>query len=223
MSNFKRFRPNFIWVLGIVFLTGCFNSTTPQQEIYEVLETVVAKEEPFEKQQDPLVELEKNENELYNKIISLGMKEYDQIVKLSDEALAAAEKRKVHMEKEEESIQASKEEFKKVDPLIDKLEDGEMKKTAEQLYDTMMTRYKIHDEIHTNYIQGLKYDEELYKLFQKKDVSATELENQIKKVNESYKLVLEANEKFNEQTKKYNDQKVKFYQSAGIEIEETDN
>ncbi|MEH6905342.1 YkyA family protein, partial [Neobacillus drentensis] len=74
----------------IVIIAGCTKEKTPVEKMYDVLEKVVSAEKVFEEQQNPLVTLEKREKEIYDQIIKLGMKEYDQIVKLSDEAVLLA-------------------------------------------------------------------------------------------------------------------------------------
>lgn len=207
----------FLFV-GSVLLTGCQGQSSTVDEMYTVLENVVELEQEFEQQQDPLVELEREEKEIYSQIITLGMKEFDQIVSLSNEALTIVEKRQEHMQKEEDSIQASRKEFEKFKPLIDELEDEELKKKANELNDTMLERYKTHDGLYKNYTQGLTFDKELYQMFQQEDLSIDQLEEQIAKINDTYKVVLESNETFNNHTKKYNETKLQFYKAAGIEV-----
>lgn len=218
MSKQKKFFLITFIFWGITILSGCLNSTTPAEEMYEVLERVVEAEKDFEQQQDPLIELEKKEQELYSQIVALGMKEFDQIVNLSNQAISNVEKRREHMDLEEKSILMSKKEFENLPPLIEKLEDPALKKQAQELHETMMTRYDAHDTLYENYTKGLEYDIELYNMFQKEDLSMEELEQQIAKINDTYKIVLESNEVFNEQTNKYNESKLKFYETAGIDV-----
>lgn len=219
MSIYKRFLVFLLFLLGIVILSGCTKS--PAEKIYETLEDVVAKEQDFEEQQEPLVELVNKEKDLYDQILALGMKEFDKIVELSKEASSLADQRKELMHKEEESIQASKKTFQSIYPLIEKLEDDEAKKLAEELYETMMNRYEHYEDLSDNYIKGIELDKELYAMLQKEDLSYEELEKQIEKMNEAYEKVDQANEKFNEETKKYNEIKPEFYKAAGLDIEES--
>lgn len=106
-------------VVNLIILSGCLNQKTTPEKMYEVMEEVVLEESTFEDQQSPLVQAEKEEKQLYDKIISLGMKEYEQIVKLSDEALLLVEKRKTLMASETTSIKQSEEQFKKLLPYIE--------------------------------------------------------------------------------------------------------
>ncbi|MEQ2526027.1 hypothetical protein EKG37_09480 [Robertmurraya yapensis] len=225
MSTLKRPKIYLflLLIIGSTILSGCLNRTSTVDEMYEVLENVVTLEKDFEDQQEPLVELEREEKEIYSQIIALGMKEFDQIVSLSNEALTIVGKRQEFMQKEEDSIQASKKEFGKLKPLIGELEDENLKKKANELYDTMMERYESHDALFAKYTKGLGYDKELYEMFQNEELSIEQLEEQIAKINETYKIVLESNEQFNEHTKKYNEIKLDFYKAAGIEVDEKEN
>ncbi len=218
VSNNKKFFAVLFFLLVLAVLTGCTKS--PAEKIYDILEKVVAQEQVFEEQQEPIMELEQKENDLYDQIIKLGMKEFDKIVELSKEGLEIVDKREGHIEKERDSIQASKKEFENIRSLIDKLEDADAKELGNSLYETMMNRYKYHDELYEHYKKGIKLDRELYKMFQDEELSYEELEQQIEKINGAYQKVLEANEKFNEETKKYNEMKIEFYKAAGLSINE---
>lgn len=206
------------FVILAVLLAGCINSETPAEKMYEVLENVVAAEGVFEEQQKPLVNLEQKEKELYDQIISLSMKDFDEIVKLSDEAIGSVQKREEHMQLEKESIANSKTQFEKLQGIIKEIEDEDLKKSAEQLYDTMMQRYENHETLYKSYGEAIQLDKELYELFKQEDLSLDALEAQIVKVNASYEQVLADNEVFNETTKQYNEQKLSFYKSAGLNV-----
>lgn len=215
----RRYLLSLVILCALFLISGCLNQKTTPEKMYEVMEKVVNAENAFEKQQDPLVLAEKKEKELYDQIISLGMKEFDQIVKLADEALLLVEERKKLMDLETKSIIKSKEQFVELSPYINKLEDPSMKKDAKNLYEVMMERYNLHDELEQSYSKALQYDQELYQLFKSKELTINQIEDQINKINKIYEDVYKLNEKFNEQTKKYNDLKLQFYEEAGFKIE----
>lgn len=219
MSIFKNISLFFLLIGGVLSLTGCMDRQSPEEKMFSQLEKVVSIEKTFEDQQDPLVQLENEEKTIYEQIISLGMKEYDQIVKLSDEALKIAEKRKEHIDKEKQSIAESKKEFENVSSITEDLKDAELKKQAGDLQETMAKRYEIHEELYKNYTLGLEYDRELYKMLKDKELSFEKLEEQINKVNKVYETVLENNQSFNSQTEKYNKEKMAFYKKAGLKVE----
>ncbi|MFE8695353.1 YkyA family protein [Cytobacillus sp. FJAT-53684] len=215
----RKSRLLFVMVIGMLLLSGCLNKQTPVEKIYDVLEKVVTSENGFEEQQEPLNELEKQEKEIYDKIIGLGMKEFDEIKKLSDEAIAIVDKRKEHIDKEQESIGASQKEFQAISPFIDEIEETASKEKAQELYDIMMQRYQLYDELYQYYSEGVLLDKELYTMFKKEDLELTELDAQITKINEVYAKILTANEKFNEKTKLYNETKLSFYKESGLKID----
>lgn len=205
-----------------MIISGCMNTNTPVERIYDVLERVVASEVEFENQQDPLVDLEKKEKEIYDKIISLGMKEFEEVYKLSDEAAKIVDQRQEHMLKEEESIKASEKEFKSLEPLIEEIDDPKLKKLSQDLFHCMMDRYDIHTEIFQNYSKAVQLDKELYAMFKEEDLQLTQLEDQINKINEAYGNIINANKNFNEKTKQYNELKLSFYNESGLDVKVKD-
>ena len=150
------------------------------------------------------------------------MKEYDQIVELSDEALNNIEKRKDLIEKEQESMEASEKQFNKMEGKTEKIEDQKVKKEAVKMEKTMNERYDIYEELYEAYQQSLGNDKKLYELFKKEDLKMDELQIQVDKINTSYAKVVKANKKFNEVTNQYNQEKESFYENAGIKETKTD-
>jgi hypothetical protein len=207
-------------VTNLIILTGCLNPKTTPEKMYEVMEKVVLEESTFEDQQSPLVQAEKEEKQIYDKIISLGMKEYEQIVKLADEALLLVENRKTLMASETTSIEKSEVQFKKLLPYIEKLDEPILKKDAKNLYEVMIKRYRLHEELNQAYSDALKLDTELYEMFKRKDLRMEDLENQINQINFKYEKIIEINKRFNLNTEEYNDLKLDFYQKAGFNIQD---
>ncbi|MGS2776679.1 YkyA family protein [Robertmurraya sp. GLU-23] len=196
----------------ILFLSGCSPFQSTPEKIHEVLEDVVAKEALFEEQQEPLVLLEKDEQRIYQEIMELGTKNLNDIVKKSDEAIEIVEKRRVHIENEQKSLEESEEEFKRVKPLIEQIDEKQVKNKADELFSVMTERYRTHDELYKAYTQGLEQDKNLYNMLKAEERSLGELEEQIVKINQIYEQVIAANEKFNDLTKDYNDTKHAFYE-----------
>ncbi|WP_313801451.1 YkyA family protein [Cytobacillus sp.] len=209
----------FVIVMGSFLLSACFSTSTPVEKMYDVLENVVSTENIFKEQQEPLVKLEKQEKEIYDKIISIGMKEFDEIIRLSDQAIDIVDKRKDHMNKEQESIAASQKEFNKVQQLINEIEEDALKEKAQNLFDTMTERYEIHDALYQKYLEGVKLDKELYLMFKNEDLQLEQLDDQITKINETYAEILKKNEDFNEKTKEYNESKLSFYKESGLKVD----
>jgi Putative cell-wall binding lipoprotein len=195
------------------------NKQTAVEEMYEVLEKVVSAEKLFEEQQDPLVSLEKKEKEIYNQIMALGMKQHDQIIKLSDEALSMVEMRKEHLEKEIASLESAEKEFKKVEAIKEKIKDPDQRKLADDLYDIMIQRYKAYNVLSTEYSEALKNDKELYMMLKSENPSFENIEKLVMNLNQSYQKVFEANEDFNNLTAQYNEKKLEFYKKSGLKVE----
>ncbi|MFT4415182.1 YkyA family protein [Fredinandcohnia humi] len=217
MKN-KLFKLQIIVLSMSFLLLGCMGGPTPEEQIYETLEKVVSLEKEFEEQQDPLIELEKNERSLYDEILTLGMKEFDRIVQLSDEALAIVDERETRLNNEYESIKASKEEFQKVDEFIEEIKDEKVKEEADELVTLMNKRYDSYEELYSTYSEAVENDRKLYEMFKKEDLTLEELEAQINSINATYEKVVAANDTFNSYTDQYNKAKVSFYENAGLEV-----
>lgn len=189
-----------------------------EDEIYDHLEEAVQLESVFGKQQDVITDLEQQERKIFDQIIDLEMKNFDQIKELAQEALILIEDRSKEITTEKESIDDSKNEFEKSKELIQKLEDETVKKKAEEMYNVMIDRYTSYANIHKAYIQSLKEEEALYNMFQSEDVTQEQYTDQTNKVNESYEIVIEENKAFNEETSKYNELKKEFYDLANFNV-----
>ncbi|MBM6617604.1 YkyA family protein [Bacillus suaedaesalsae] len=215
-------------VFGIVLaitLSACQTGPLPQETIYSHLEQAVKLETGFENQQTEMIRLETKEKEIYDQIMTLGLKEIEKIKQLSTEALVITEERRTGLSTEYESMQQSKQEFEKIINIVEEVEEEQLKKSAKALVELMNTRYSTYEELYKAYGKSIEFDKELYIMFQNKDLTLEQLEEQIQKVNGSYESVLALNEKFNKITNEYNEKKRMFYEDAGLNItlEQTSN
>jgi uncharacterized protein YsxB (DUF464 family) len=215
----SKFRFAFVLGAAIFILMGCIGGASPEEEIYDVLEETVSKEKQYVEVQKPLQGLEKKEKEIYSEIMNLGMKEFDKIVKLSDDALKNISERTDYIEKERKAMKESKETFSGLDGFIAELDDKKLKDEAGKLEDTMKDRYKLHEKFTDSYLDALSEDKKLYELFKKKDLTMEELEKQISSINKAYEQTIDLNEEYNTATEQYNELKQGFYSTAGIEVE----
>lgn len=206
-----------IAILSILLLAGCSGQST-QEEMYNHLEEAVSLENDFIEQQEPLVELEEEEQSIYQEISQLSMDEFDQITTLADEALASIEERKTILDDERDSIEASKEEFDKIVPLIEDLEDEGLKEQAKAMQGAMEQRYEAYISLYDAYETSLSNDQALYELLKQEDLEEEALSSQIEKVNEQYQKVVEANDNFNNKTDEYNEKKKSFYEQSDLNI-----
>lgn len=204
---------------GTLLFSGCLNRQSPAEEMFEKLEKVVEIEQTFEDQQKPLVQLEKQEKELYGQIIEMNLQEYDKVVQLADEAISISKKRNELLDLERKSIEESQAEFEQVPEIYAKIDDLQLKEQAKGLNDLMQERYRTHEKLYESYVAGLGYDIELYNMFKNEEVTVDQLGEQINKVNAAYEEVLSANDQFNQLTDQYNEKKYQFYQAAGLNVE----
>ncbi|MEC3882193.1 YkyA family protein [Halobacillus sp. HZG1] len=201
------------------FLPACTGQSAEEQ-IYEHLEKAVTLEDAFREQQQPMVDLETEEQQLYEEIINLNMDQFDEIEEKSKQAASIVEKRREKLELEKESIDSAKEEFDEIEPLIEDLdeENAEAKEKAEQLVETMNARYDSYQDLYSAYDEALTLDAKLYEMMQNEDLKEEKLQEQIDKINQKYNEVIEQNETFNKHTEEYNALKKELYEAMELDV-----
>ncbi|WP_185819838.1 YkyA family protein [Salibacterium salarium] len=206
-------------VLLLLGLSACGSS--PAEKVYTHLEEAVALEDEFESQQEPIMELEQKEQELYEEMLSLGVEEMDEIKTLSQEAIGYAKERKEHLEKEKESIEAAFEEYKLGEEQLDNVEGAN--EEAEAVKKTMNNRYETYQELYKSYQTAIEKDIILYEAFTKEDLTIDDLQAEIDAVNEQYSIVVENRDQFNKYTDEYNQAKDAFYGQTDLEIDDEES
>lgn len=206
-----------IFGLLLIILSACSSEST-EEKIHTHLEETVLLEQEFEAQQSEITELEKQEQEIYAKVIDLGMDDFEEITQLSQDAITIIEERGEKIDTERESIHGAKEEFQSIEALLEDLEEGDAQTKGEEMYQTMIERYDTYDELYEAYKESLNLETELYTLLQEEEVEQDELNEQIEKINEKYEQILTANDAFNELTVEYNNLKQDFYEAANMEV-----
>ena len=207
----------YISVMMFFLLVGCSNGESIENEISNHLEESVNLEEKFKEQQSHITELEEQEQAIYEEILDLSMDDFDEIKSLSNDAIEVLEELGDTIEIEEESLVASKEEFEKIKPLIEDLEEEATKEKAEELYEMMEKRFSAYDNLNEAYMASLEAGEELYLLVQDEDATQDDLSEQVTVINGHYDTILDENDAFNTHTDSFNELKQEFYDVAGIE------
>nr|WP_155669591.1 YkyA family protein [Ornithinibacillus caprae] len=201
---------------SFIALSACGESVDTQ--IYNHLEEAVNLEKGFEDQQSIINDLEKQEQEIYDQIIELGMDDFKTIQELAVEAIAVIEERTEYIEVEKNSIDESRQEFEKAESLISEIDDEDTKEKAEEMYTAMMERYQSYDELYEAYTKSLSLERELYDMLQQEEMEQETITEHIATINESYDEVIKANEAFNEHTIAYNELKKTYYEVADIKV-----
>ena len=212
-----RYKSIIVLLISALVLVGC-NGEQTEELMYEHMEESVNLESDFVAQQQPLSELEREEQAIYQEISELNADEFDQIVELADEAIESINLRREHIETELESIESSKEEFDKIIPLIDELEDEAMQTVANDMVDLMEERYQAYLTLHETYQTSLDYDVELYEMLKDEDLEEPQFTEQIERVNEQYQEIINVNLTFNETTEAFNEIKREFYDMTDLNI-----
>jgi chromosome segregation ATPase len=202
----------------MVLLTGCMGGSTPQEMVYTTLEDTVKKEEKLKETQQPLTKLEEEEQKLFDQAIGLSMKEIDEIRNIADQALENISERETLIKEEVSAMEEAEEAFQAAESNIEEIEDGKLKKEAEELASLMNDRFEAHAAMADSYLKSLTSDRELYEMLKKEDLTMEELQGQIEKINENYKSTMEHNQTYNQLTEEVNNSKISFYENAEIDV-----
>lgn len=202
-------------ILLSIFITACNkNEDSVTEEINEHIEDTVEIELQFEESQEKISKLEEEDEEIYEEIIQLGSEDYDEIVELSEQAVKLLEERTEIVELEKESIEAAKEEFIKIEPLIEEVDNDGQKDNIQKMYDSMIARYDSYDDVYDNYMNSVRLTKELYVLLKDEEFQENEVYGLISDVNDSYDDVADAFETFNKETSSFNHLKQIYYEDV---------
>jgi hypothetical protein len=215
-------KKNMLMMVGyfllIALITGCSQDNQVNEQVLEKLEKAAELETEFANLQEPLVDLEKREQALYDQMKELGLGEIDQIITLANEATSYAEERKALIEKESASIEASYEKYKEITTLINEIEDEELQGKLSIVMKEMDSRYDSYLALHEKYNLAIELDKEFYVLFQAEDLKLEEVKEIIDRINSNYEKILQLKDEFNAYTHAYNDAKINYYQAAELNV-----
>lgn len=203
-------------VLMAVFLVGCAKGNETANQMHDHLEKAVGIEQGFIKYQKQLIQKEKKEQDLYNKIAKLPMDQFDVIKTKSKQASQLAGDRKQLIQKEKKIMDLAYKEFVKVKPLASKLRNVDQKEKAKQMIQEMDQRHNVFSNLYNDYIKSIDLDQKLYEMLENKNVKEEQLSAQVKKINDLYSQIDKEKQRFNHLTESYNKAKKEFYKSAGI-------
>ncbi|MCR6095882.1 YkyA family protein [Salipaludibacillus agaradhaerens] len=208
-------------VIGITFLSlltilsGCVGDD-PAELMYDQLETSVQIENEMKSLQEPLVEAEKKEVQLYNDMASLSSLE--EIEPLSQKAIESAETRRSMMEEEKKIIDNAFEAFQEAEQYLEELEEDQAKEAGQTLIDIQNERKSVYEELYTQYVKSIDEDIKLFEMVVDEESHNDELEGQQEKVNESYARITELSDEFNVLLNDFNEAKIVFYESVGFNV-----
>ena len=208
MEYLKRF---LILSILCIVLISCQGNGRIIEDIYDHLAATVLIEEDFEKHQEKINQLESEEHKIYNEIISLGDEEKAEIKELTVEAKHILDEKMEYINLIKETLAQSRDEFEKIEPLIEQIKDEEQLDYVTTMFDTMAKRYNSYEEVYQSYVESVQLTNELYEEFSSEENTAADIYSLIGSINDSYEAILEANEQFNKETILYNNLKEDFY------------
>jgi hypothetical protein len=206
-------------LLTIAIISGCNQDDEHVQQMLTKLEKAAELEADFAAQQEPLSELEKSEQALYEEMKELGLGELDQISVLATEAATIADERQALLAKEHTSIEASRAEFEGVGPIAEQIEEESLKVKANVLLDVWDKRYDSYLALYEKYNETIELDKQFYEMYQREDLEIEEVQQIIDQINKNYEEILRLKDEFNQYTTEYNEAKIEFYKEANYEVQ----
>jgi hypothetical protein len=194
---------------------GCDDGVKKEQQVQKQLEKFERVDANVYEPQQELRQLEEEEKGVYEQLVKLRVDEQIRIKELTDKAKKLLGQRQKIVEKEKETIWKARQEFHGVEPLMKDISNSNVQQEWEKVKGIEENRYASYDELYTEYGQVLKEGSELYRVFSHSPLQMTEIENQIKKIDEKYKRVIELNDSFNNWTEQYYKEKHVLYEKMG--------
>src|SRR5699024_11505236 len=84
----------------------------------------------------------------------------------------------------------ARDEFEKINPLIEKISDEKEQEITNEMYETMMSRYDAYDNVYDSYMESINVTEDLYELLKDEDFKEDEVYDVISNVNDLYEDVV---------------------------------
>src|SRR5690625_1467815 len=201
-------------LITMIFLSGCGESV--EESIYNNLEETIEIESS--EASEKISQLEKQDKELLDTVISFNEEELDKIKDKADEAIKVNEDLKEALNEEETNFKEAKEKFEKSEKQINKLEEETEKELGLEMYEVMMNRYDTYDKLSDIYDKAIEEKIDFYNLM-KEDVKEETILEQVEVVNKNNEEIINLNNKMNEYTETYNELKKEFYKEIDLNVE----
>ena len=202
-------------LITMILLSGCGESV--EESIYNNLEETIDIESS--EASEKISQLEKQDKELLDTVISFNDEELDKINDKADEAIKVNEDLKEALNEEEANFKEAKEKFEKSEKQINKLEEETEKELGLEMHEVMMNRYDTYDKLSDIYDKAIEEKINFYNLMKEEDVKEETILEQVEVVNKNNEEIMNLNNKMNEYTETYNGLKKEFYKEIDLNVE----
>lgn len=196
-------------VFSSALLLGACSGPAAGEQLDGVLKNTFEAEKEYRETQGEMEKLEKEEQELFESIMSLTQEQQEEVKGHAEEAIASAEERLELLKAETASMDSAKENFKEIDTVIAETEDEAVKSDLEASKAKMQERFEAHAVFAEAYETLNAQQQELYEMLLDDEANLQELQKKALAVNEQNTAVQEAVEAFNTQTEEFNELKNK--------------
>ncbi|MBM7643867.1 putative transcriptional regulator [Scopulibacillus daqui] len=208
--------------LGIFVLSGCGFADKDVKKIYGYLEKSANIEQNLNDMQKVLINNQKKENNIYNKILNLKLGDGNQIESLSNQADKLNDKCEEILKEEKKMIDRSYEYYKKAEPLLNHLDKDDLKAKADNVSKTASRRYEMFGRLYRAYIDNINLNKNLYTLLHEKNLDQSAYKNQIDEINKKSEEISKLRDTFNHYTTAYNEAKIQLYNAGHLNVKYDD-
>lgn len=190
--------------LGVMLMAGC-TSQSPEDALTNVLGEMYEAEEGYRNHQEKLNQLEKDEQQLFDRTVDLSDDKQDEIKQNIDKLQSLLKERQEKLAEENEAMRNAEkliEDFEKVEADISE----EQEETVSQLKEVIIQRYDAHKALIEEYETLMDAQKKLYEMLAKEQTDIVEVEELVHNVNTQNEAVVKAVEQFNGLTIQLNEQ-----------------
>ncbi|GAB4074779.1 hypothetical protein GCM10028778_22820 [Barrientosiimonas marina] len=126
------------------------------------------------------------------------------------------EKQKHYLQEAKDSFNKANKVSSQIKTAVQDIDDTKEKKKATAVVQLMEKRQNVFESYYHQYLDVLKLNNHLYEQLQSKALKASNLDKQIKKINQNYKTMKEQEQEFNHITKQYNQVKSQYYNKSSL-------
>lgn len=176
-----------------VLLAGC---TTDKKEIKAYLKQVDKikdDEEPIKTVGKKIAELDEKKKKLTEDVNSKDTAVRGKAVK---DLIKNADDRLKEIEKEEDAIKKSEQDFKKAKSHVDNIDNDVKRKEVKQLDDVLKEKYKLHSDYAKAYKKAVNSEKTLFKYLNQNDATQQGVNEKSKAIEQNYKKLKEVSDKY---------------------------
>lgn len=208
----KKISMTFLFLMGLLVITGCAETSGIEDDIHETLTAAVEAEKGVDELQVSLNEHSSNEKILYDEMIELPLANQDKLPDIVSKAEVELKASENIITEIQTKLDASKQHIDELDKMKSELNSEEKQSLFNELDKQMNDRMDHLQTYYDTYLMTIESSQTLYQLFLKEGFQTTKVYDMIEEVNDLYDELSSVNEQINASTQEVNKLKTQFYE-----------